>query len=209
MEYERQQREYWRAQEAKREEERIRQLNEQRRLDDERAVREANKKAGTIFDVPSAAPAPSVGGGNAAAAQAIEKARRDFEKQPKLPAERNRLLGRWKLDTAKPGPSNELMALLGAGSVCEMLWGTAAWEFQPAALRHVDAMGNMVIGAEYRGSSERVAVLPREFFRLLVFDFVGPDRVREVLTSGAGACEFVRMGTPAKDAGAATQRGQR
>lgn len=85
-----------------------------------------------------------------------------------------------------------------------MLWGTAAWEFQPAALRHVDAMGDMVIPTEYRGGGERVAVLPREFFRLLVFDFVGPDRVREVLTSGAGSCEFVRLS--AKDAAGTAQR---
>jgi hypothetical protein len=73
--------------------------------------------------------------------------------------------------------------------------------FPSAIERRVAAA--MVIDTEYRGNASAVAVLPKEYFRLLVFEFIGPDRVRETITaSELATCEFVRFGAAAQAAGA-------
>ena len=65
----------------------------------------------------------------------------------------------------------------------------------------------MVIPAQYRGNAQSVAVLPKEFLRLLVFEFVAPDRVRESMASATSGdvakCEFVRVGAVASGTTAA------
>ena len=138
MEYERQQRESWRAQEAERMEQQRRQqiYDEQRRRDEEAS--KSGFKMGGGTSGPSSSSSPSAGSsGGSPAAAAIEKARRDLEKQPPLPADRNKLLGRWKLDTAKRRPANaleEIMQPFGAGA-CSMVFGHRHLGIPPTAVR--------------------------------------------------------------------------
>jgi hypothetical protein len=99
-----------------------------------------------------------------------------------------------------------LEELAGAlGNNCALLWGTGVWEFRPKQLVGDSRAPPMVIDTEYRGNANAVAVLPKEFFRLLVFEFVGPDRVRETVTaSELATCEFVRVGAAQAAGGAQT-----
>jgi hypothetical protein len=191
-------------------EERRLQYNEEKRREVERSGAPSGSGSDGLFSTPPAPAAPAANpAGNAALAAALDKARRNYEKQPPLPAERNRLLGRWTLDTRKR-PANMLEELAGAlGNNCALLWGSGVWEFRPKQLVGDSRAPAMVIDTEYRGNANTVAVLPKEFFRLLVFEFLGPDRVRETVTaSELATCEFVRVGAAAPAAaGGATPSG--
>lgn len=189
------------AQTAQQLEERRLQYNEERRREVERSGAPGNSGSDGLYSTPGA-PAWNAPG-NAPLAAALEKARRNYEEQPPLPADRNRLLGRWTLDT-KRKPANMLEELGGAlGNNCALLWGAGVWEFRPKQLVGDSRAPAMVIDTEYRGNANAVAVLPKEYFRLLVFEFIGPDRVRETITaSELATCEFVRVGAAAQAAGA-------
>lgn len=214
MEYERQQREYWRQQEEQRQaQQRQQQIYDEQRRRDEEASRNGFRMGGGTAGQASNEPPPTSGAGSAGGAQAaaaVGKLRRDLEKQPPLPADRNQLLGRWRLDTATRRSANaleQLMQPLGAGT-CAMVFGTGVWEFRPQQLVNSDGgTPDMVIAAQYRGNAQSVAVLPKEFVQLMVFEFIAPDRVREKVASAASGdiarCEFVRVGAPVDTAVAA------
>jgi hypothetical protein len=192
------------AQTAQQLEERRLQYNEDRRRELDRASGEGVGQ-GNLFAVPDAPVSPSSGvQPDPAAAAAVDKARRNWQRQPPLAAERNRLLGRWKLDaTRKPTNLFEEMAGAFGHNPCAMLWGTKVWEFRPKQMINGDsAAPDMALDTEYRGDARSVAVLPKEFFKLLVFEFVGPDRVRQ------SDCEFVRVVAPAQSAGIGGQAGR-
>jgi hypothetical protein len=108
--------------------------DEQRRRDEEwsKANQEQNKRLfGPQDSTPSSGGASY--GGNPAAARAVEKLRKDLEKQPALAADRNPLLGQWKLDKTRQRPANalaELNAMLSR-PVCQMFFGEGIWDFRP------------------------------------------------------------------------------
>ena len=92
--YERQQREYWRAQEAERmEQQRRQEMNDQQRRRDE----EASKRSSSLDGgAPSPSSPASYGGGpQGADMRALGK---ELLRLPPLPVERNVLLGSWRLE---------------------------------------------------------------------------------------------------------------
>jgi hypothetical protein len=199
MERERQVRERLRAEEEKRRQD---EFYEQLRKQNEKGQKDQEKRNAEMWG-----PKPSDGGsypsGGNSAAPAVDKARKEIQKLPPLAADRNPLLGKWKLDKTKQRQTNalaEFNAMFGGG-VCEMFFGDGIWEFRAKTIVGIDqGIGEMVLSeTEYRGGKDLVAVLPKKGLSLLMFKFVGPDRIEETLVSaGAGApCTMVRVGSTA------------
>ena len=217
IEYERAQREYWRAQEAQ-------QMEQQRRAQEEfngrqKATEEENRRFADsmkgITSLPNPPPPPS--GGNELAAT-VAKARQDLEKQPPLPAQKNILLGgQWVRERkAKPArgsgnPFAELEAMITAPA-CEMLIGDGSMEFRPDRMvGHDKGIGATDMGeVSYRGNDQVVAVLPKQGIKLLMYTIKGPDRIEDAYMKD---CTLVRVGgasaarAPAATATAATAVG--
>ena len=131
---------------------------------------------------------------------ATARQRAALEKQPPLPAARNRLLGRWKSSEASGGGGNDPFAQLAALTKgCNVLIGDGILEFQPARMAMYDSSGRNDMGAvEYRGGANgAVYVLPAKggIFELLPFEFENPDRIHLV----GVVCTLVRTnaGAPA------------
>jgi len=136
----------------------------------------------------------------------VEEDRAMFLKMPPLPAERNGLIGQWKLDTTKTKPTNALAELNAMISepMCEMVFGTSTWDFRAKSLwgdePSVGIPMQQMTEVEYRGNEGIVGVVPKTFMRLLVFKIVGRDRVQELTSTriGADPCTFKRVGTSTK-----------
>lgn len=151
------------AQTAQQLEERRLQYNEERRREVERSGAPGSSGSDGLYSTPGTSVPGGNAAGDAALAGALEKARRNYEKQPPLPAERNRLLGRWKLDTTRK-PTNLFEEVAGAfgHNPCAMLWGTKVWEFRPKQMINGDpAAPDMALETEYRGNAQSVAVRTR------------------------------------------------
>ena len=198
-------RERLRAEEEKRRQDEV---YEQQRRQNEQSQKDRAKNAFNPMDGYSSSgnSGASRSSGDSAAAT-VAKARKDIQKLPPLAADRNPLLGKWKLDKTKQRQTNaltEFNAMFGGG-VCEMFFGNGIWEFRAKTIVGIDqGIGEMELSeTEYRGGKDLVAVLPKKGLSLPMFKFVGPDRVEETLVSaGAGApCTMVRVGSSA----AATQ----
>ena len=189
MEYERQQREYWRAQEQQRQEQQRQQqvMNENaRRQQDEsaRASRAAMPQSPSAMSPATGGAAMGGGSAGGAAGANLERARQDWLKRPALAAAQNPLLGTW---TRPPARSNaaDPFAQLGAlmkGGLCEVFFsGDAVFEFRPGSMVGIDKRTHRVEPldqVEYRGGGKQVAVIPKATLKLIVFDFDGPDRIR-------------------------------
>lgn len=204
MEYERQQREYWRQQEQQRQEQQRQQqlMNENARRQQEesrRAMQGQNAGQGVGMGA-SMGSRPALGGGGAvpggAAGAQLEQARQTWLKRPPLATAQNPLLGAWTRPQAKLDPNNPF-AQAGAllkGGLCEVFFsGNAVFEFKPAALVGIDKrtrQAQTLDQVEYRGDAKHVAVIPRSTLKLIVFDFDGPDRIR---WSGQN-CTLTRVG---------------
>jgi len=193
MEYERQQREYWRAQEQQRQEQQRQQQlmneNAQRQQQESAAAaqrsqeqsRQFNQQFGQDMDAAHARQQQSLRQGQADGAK-WEAARRSWLERPALAAAANPLLGRWTRP-ARPGTaSNDPFAglvALAKGGLCEVLFGDGVFEFRPGTLvgidrgRHEQELDQV----EYRGDAHRVAVIPKTTLKLMVFEFDGPDRI--------------------------------
>jgi hypothetical protein len=200
MEYERQQREYWRQQEQQRQEQ---QRQQQLMQDNARRQQEESARAAraNLPQSPGAA-APMGGGaggggalGGPAGAQ-LEQARQVWLKRPPLPPAQNPLLGAWTRPQARINAADPF-AQVGAlmkGGLCEVFFsGDAVFEFKPAALMGIDKrtrQGQTLDQVEYRGEAGHVVVIPRTTLKLIVFDFDGPDRIR---WSGQN-CVLTRVG---------------
>jgi len=160
---------------------------------------------------------PTPGGGRSASgagsAAAAEEVRRNWQKRPPLPPERNPLLGKWNPQgTATGGKSGDQLkdaasALVGSmlGGACDSMFGRGTIEFRPKTLVSIENSGERVLNhVEYRGDGSRVAVLPQDpgSIGVLVFDFQGKDRIR---AEGLG-CAMARPGTapPAASSAAAS-----
>lgn len=215
LEYERQQREYWRQQEQQRQEQQRQQqlMNDNARRQQEESARAARA---LIPKSPSDEPTPSrgasgaygsSGGGDTSGAQAASAARAMWEKRPVLPADRNPLLGKWmRPASTRPNPNDPFGAVtaMAKGGLCEVLFGGGVFEFRPDRLMGMDERSppQELDRVEYRGEGKRVVVLPKKSLKLIEFDFEGPDRInwasqKCVLVRVSAASGSAATGTPA------------
>ncbi len=203
MEYDRQQREYWRQQEQQRQEQQRQQqqMNENARRQQEE-MRQLNAPAGQSGNSGQGAtqrmPSSGQPGG-----QALEEARQKWLKRPPLPPERNPLLGRWtRPPSGKENSSDPFAALqaLAKGGLCELFFGGGTFEFRATTLVGSDARTSEqeLDKVEYRGDAKQVVVLPKTTVRLMVFDVEGPNRIN---WSGQN-CALVRVGAASRSASA-------
>jgi hypothetical protein len=136
---------------------------------------------------------------------AWDAARRNWQKKPPLPADRNPLLGKWTRPASTRGDPNDPFAQLKAlakDGMCEVLFGSGGvFEFRPDRLVGMDARTpeEELDRVEYRGDAKHVAVLPKTTLKLIEFDFDGPNRIH---WTGQN-CVLVRVGATPTDAAAA------
>ena len=206
--YERQQREYWRAQEAERMEQQRRQdmNDEQRRRDEEASKRRFRLDGG----VPPAGGAPSYGGGSQAPdMRALGK---EMLRLPPLPVERNVLLGSWRLEGGGPRSGvaefaitgrgatpglGEMMGMLGdmqSGKMrCDMSFGRGI-TFTPTTFSSGGAAGIAEGPIAYRSRKKQVIVAIPGDSRAnpMPFTIEGPNRI-----VWADTCALVRVGASA------------
>jgi hypothetical protein len=212
--YERQQREYWRAQEAARMEQQRRQdmNDEQRRRDEEASKRNHSIDGGA----PSSGTPPTYRGGSQGTdMRALGRA---MLREPPLPVERNVLLGSWRLEGA--GQQNRVLefGLTGKGATpgmgelmgymksiesgqlaCDMSFGRGM-TFTPTTFSSGGAAGIAGGPVAYRSRKRQVIVAIPGDSRAnpMLFEVVGPDRIVSMI----GGCALVRVGAPAANAAA-------
>src|SRR6516164_11395954 len=207
MEYERQQREYWRQQEQQRQEQerqqRILQENARRQQDSYQvAPPQGQGSAGQ-----TGTPAQMRGGGGAsqAASDNLSAARAAWEKKPPLPPDKNPLLGKWTRPASSQAKSSDpfaQLAVLAKGGLCEVLFGGGVFEFKTDRLVGMDQRTpeQELDRVEYRGDAKHVVVLPKTTIKLMEWDFEGPNRINWKSQN----CVLVRAGPqPAQAAAAA------
>ena len=127
-----------------------------------------------------------------------------WEKRPALPPDRNPLLGKWTRPPSTRTNSSDPFAALAAmakGGLCEVLFGGGVFEFRPDRLMGTDERtpAQELDRVEYRGDAKRVVVLPKTTFKLIEFDFEGPDRINWA----SQKCVLVRVGAASNSAAAA------
>ena len=213
MEYERQQREYWRAQEQQRQEQQRQQQimneNARRQQDESRRLNQPTGSSGSGGSGPGASGVPA-GGERQRIEAELDRQRAEWSKRPALPPERNPLLGRWMRPAETRGNANDPFAQLAAlskGGMCELFFGGGGtFEFKPGALVGSDAhtRPKELDQVEYRGDDKRVIVIPKSTFKLIDFRFDGPDRITWPLYN----CTLVRVtGATAAGSGATPAAG--
>jgi hypothetical protein len=183
MEYERQQREYWRQQEQQRQEQQRQQQTMQdnaRRQQEESSRINAPSGGTSAGGAAGGARGKSADPGNAAA---MDAARAMWQKRPALAPENNPLLaGRWMRPADPAKNSSDPFAGLAAlmkGGMCEVLFGGGVFEFRRDALVGMDRStpAQELDKVEYRGGGKHVVVLPKSTIKLIEFDFETPDRI--------------------------------
>jgi hypothetical protein len=126
-----------------------------------------------------------------------------------LAAERNPLLGKWRIDGAgrSRGKSdmNQLLSMMSnpGGAMCEVLFGSGITEFKPKSWSSIDSYGDDSLGPiQYRGDSKLVWAVPEsKMFHFFGFEFAAPDRLTLV---GVEGCTLVRASAAAPAAQGAT-----
>ncbi len=171
-------------------------LQEQERQRDQQQQPSPSPQGGSAMS-----PGGSAGG---AVGAALEAARRNWQKQPALPPERNPLLGKWTRPASTRPNSNDPFAQLQAlakGGLCEALFGGGVFEFRTDRLMGMDERtpAQELDRVEYRGDAKHVVVLPKTTVKLMEFDFDGPDRIRWASQN----CTLVRAGAASSAAGSA------
>ncbi len=190
MEYERQQREYWRAQEAQRLEEARRQQQWDEHLKREQ---ENQKKHEFRMDagIPTGPSDSAVGSGPRVSgdpsAAEMRALREKLLAQPALAPERNPLLGRWRVaSSGTPARKDDVAQLLGmlanpGGAVCRMVFGDGITEFGAKYWASIDGHGNDSLGGiAYRTDGKRVWAIPDKGIELMGFDLSAVDRAVSV-----------------------------
>ncbi len=214
--YERQQREYWRAQEAERMEQQRRQdMNEEQRRRNEEASKSSSRLDG---GAPSTGGAPSsYGGSQATDMRALGK---ELMRLPPLPVERNALLGSWRLEaggsqgallerglrggggTGAGGGLGELIGLAAqldpARAICEVSFGSGI-SFTPTTYSSSGVAGMAGGPVAYRSRNKQVIVAIPADSRAnpMPFTIAGPNRI-----VWADTCALVRVGAPGANAAA-------
>ncbi len=206
MEYERQQREYWRQQEQQRQQQQQQQqlMNENARRQQEQSSR-INAPAGQSSGGYAPGAPQGAGGGDPAGAQAASAARAMWAKRPALPPDRNPLLGKWTRPASTRTNSSDPFAAvfaLAKGGLCEAIFGGGVFDFRPDRLIAMDERTppQELDRVEYRGDAKRVVVLPKTTLKLIEFDFEGPDRINWT----SQKCVLVRVGAASSSASAAS-----
>ena len=207
MEYERQQREYWRQQEQQRQEQQRQQQLMQdnaRRQQEESSRINAPQGQGSAGQGGAAAQGRGGGGASQAAADNLSAARARWEKQPPLSPDKNPLLGKWTRPASSQSKSSDPFAQLAAlakGGLCEALFGGGVFEFKADRLVGMDerTREQELDRVEYRGDAKHVVVLPKTMIKLMEFDFDGPNRINWKSQS----CALVRVGPQSVQAAAA------
>ena len=211
MEYERQQREYWRQQEQQRKEQQrqqqIMQENARRQQQESSRINAPAGQSSGSYSPPatqgSAGGTQGARGADPSGAQAASAARAMWEKRPALPPDRNPLLGKWTRPPSTRTNSSDPFAAVFAiakGGLCEVLFGGGVFEFRPDRLVGMDERTpeQELDRVEYRGDAKRVVVLPKTTFKLIEFDFEGPDRINWA----SQKCVLVRVGAASSSASA-------
>jgi hypothetical protein len=128
---------------------------------------------------------------------ATARQRAVLEKQPPLPAARNRLLGRWETSARPPGGGDPFAQIASMLTGCGVLLGDGVLEFSPDRWAVHDSGGRNDMGPiEYRaGAKGAVFGLPAKgsIFALLPFEFDTPDQVHLV----GVVCTLKRAGATA------------
>jgi hypothetical protein len=128
---------------------------------------------------------------------ATARQRAVLEKQPPLPAARNRLLGRWETSTRPTAGGDPFAQIASMLTGCGVLLGDGVLELGPDRWAVHDSDGRNDMGAiEYRaGANGAVFGLPAKgsIFALLPFEFDTPDQVRLV----GVVCTLKRVGAAA------------
>jgi hypothetical protein len=203
MEYDRQQREYWRQQEQQRQEQQRQQQLMQdnaRRQQEESSRINAPQGQGSAGGGQGGAAAQGRGGSQAAADN-LSAARAAWEKKPPLPPDKNPLLGKWTRPQSGKANSSDPFAQLQAlakGGLCEVLFGGGTFEFKPDKLVGMDerTREQELDRVEYRGDAKHVVVLPKTTIKLMEWDFDGPNRINWKSQN----CVLVRVGAPSSAA---------
>src|SRR6516164_9936671 len=206
VEYERQQREYWRQQEQQRQEQQRQQqlMQDNARRQQEESSR-INAPQGQGSTGQYGVPAQGRGGANQAAADNLSAARAAWEKKPPLPPDKNPLLGKWTRPASSQAKSSDpfaQLAVLAKGGLCEVLFGGGVFEFKTDRLVGMDQRTpeQELDRVEYRGDAKHVVVLPKTTIKLMEWDFEGPNRINWKSQN----CVLVRAGPqPAQAAAAA------
>jgi hypothetical protein len=206
MEYERQQREYWRQQEQQRQEQ-----QRQQQIMQENARRQQQESSRINAPQGSASQGGATGGaqsrgGAQSAGDNLSAARAQWEKRPPLPPDKNPLLGRWTRPASAASKSSDPFAGLAAlakGGLCEALFGGGVFEFRPDRLVGMDAhtrgSEQELDRVEYRGDAKHVVVIPKTTLKLMDFDVESSDRINWA----SQKCVLVRV----KGSGASTTAG--
>ena len=148
--------------------------------------------------------------------EAASAARAMWEKRPALPPDRNPLLGKWtRPASTRTNSSDPFAALFGNGQRRPVRSPLRRWRLRvpsgPVG-RHGRAHAQQELDrVEYRGDAKRVVVLPKTTFKLIEFDFEGPDRInwasqKCVLVRVGAASSSASAAKPATGASAATRR---
>jgi hypothetical protein len=133
-------------------------------------------------------------------AAAIQALRTRLLAAPALPADRNPLLGRWRLAGGKrPQAGDELSQLIGiladpSAAMCGVVFGEdTTTEFRAGSWAAIDGSGDDSLGpTQYRLESKRLYVLPDRGVPLLGFELIDGNTIREIRTPD---CVLVRVGT--------------
>jgi hypothetical protein len=131
----------------------------------------------------------------------VAQQRAVLEKQPALPATRNRILGRWAMPASSRGAANDPFAGLShmlTNGVCAILFGTGAVEFRADRWVLHDGDGATDLGpASYReGKDGIIYILPQKsLVQLLGLRIDTPDRLS--VLGGATPCSMQRA-SPAR-----------
>lgn len=190
------QRAYWRAQEAAEASRRQQQQADEQRRSQEQSDRERKSYSPNGSPGGGLPPATSAGG-NAQHSAALRALRTKLLGMPPLPAERNPLLGRWRVESdGKRQRKDELGQLMGmlanpGGAACQFTFGDGVIEFKPKSWASIDGHGDDSLGPiAYRADGKRVYALPAKGIELMGFDLAPPNRVVVVNIAG---CALVRV----------------
>ena len=143
--------------------------------------------------------------------QDVAQQRAALEKQPALPAARNRILGRWAMPAAPRGATNDPFAGLSnmlTNGTCAVLFGNGAVEFRADRWVLHDADGATDLGpASYReGKDGIIYILPQKsLVQLLGLKLDTPGRL--LVIGGSTPCSMLRVNEATTARGAPRQHG--
>ena len=195
-----------------------RQLQERERQAEESRRSESSSSTGGGYTPPHGGYAPSPSGGNSAGTGSDFGAMgKETLRLPPLPAERNVLLGSWRVEDGSQGGITRLGQAMGAGGTDAMLldlWSTL--ESNPGKLLCEPMFGNGITfapstyainaldGSVVRGSiayrspkAQVIVATPSNLRDPMIFEIADANRILF-----RGSCALVRVGAPAAGAAA-------